>query len=109
MRELVNLHGGEISLTSHIGTGTTFSVVLPRNLDKEAEAPLTFNTEMSKNHPVRSSGSTMISTEEQGRKTILVVDDHEEIRKYIAGILSGNYQLKEASDGGHWKYWRKTT
>ena len=99
VRELVNLHEGEIAVQSILTAGTTFTVKLPLNLDKAAAEPLSFNEEMSKNHPVRSANSTMISTEEKDKKTILVVDDHMEIRKYISGILAKDYQVKEASDG----------
>jgi signal transduction histidine kinase len=30
VKEVVNAHGGSITVTSNVGDGTTFSVVLPR-------------------------------------------------------------------------------
>lgn len=99
VRELVVLHGGEITVESTEGQGTQFRVFLPFNLDKEITERGSESNKTIENHPVKSARDTMISTEDSFVHTIMVVDDHEEIRKYISDIVKKNYRVKEASDG----------
>lgn len=68
-RELVNLMGGELSLTSEVDKGSVFSFILP------------FVTSLSKpNQPVMSEE---INYQSLGRKNILVAEDVE-LNQYLA-------------------------
>ncbi len=101
VKELVTLHGGQITVESKKGEGTTFELSLPYNKDKvitdEADnaeeeqflAELTGSTEESLSAYLPG----------QKEKTVLIVDDHEEIRSYIGSILNEDYNLAFASHG----------
>ena len=83
---LAQAFGGTVSVTSELGRGTTFSVIL-----KEATAP---------------SGGTPMTTMvlrpklSVGHETIIVADDSPPIRMLIAQVLSAQgYTVLEAADG----------
>ena len=101
VKELVTLHGGQISVESKAGEGTTFNVSLPFNADKvtgnaknDPENEEEFTT--STNVPEQALSSYIPGQKE---KTILIVDDHEEIRSYIGSILNEDYNLAFAGHG----------
>lgn len=102
--EIVQLHGGEIEVESVLGEGTTFIVNLPLNLDKAVstskatdskpaqlyfeEEPFLASQDIRENEKVKANAST-----------ILVVDDHPEIREYIKELIDDEYIIRMASDG----------
>ncbi|MEL6557061.1 MAG: ATP-binding protein [Bacteroidota bacterium] len=98
VKELMSLHNGEITVESEPGKGTEFQLVFPLNLDKEAidaEVEAISLEEL----PMKAAKGSMISTSDTKHKTVLIVDDHHEIRKYISGIIAEDYGVKEAADG----------
>jgi CheY-like chemotaxis protein len=77
--------GGEIWIYSEPGLGTTIKIYLP-----EVNDPL----EAAKRKP---GGERM----PRGHETILVVEDEDEVRKLVVGILSKQgYRVLDASHGG---------
>ena len=77
--------GGEIWIYSEPGLGTTIKIYLP-----EVNDPL----EAAKRKP---GGERM----PRGHETILVVEDEDEVRKLVVGILSKQgYKVLDASHGG---------
>ncbi len=101
VKELITLHGGEITVASEIGQGASFMLTLPFNLDKNVTSE-SFDLEDTELSP------TLVSAPEQAlnpyipgnrEKTILIVDDHEEIRSYIGSVLNEDYNLAFAGDG----------
>ncbi|MFH1529684.1 MAG: ATP-binding protein [Pseudomonadota bacterium] len=96
-RELVELHGGQIGFDDAEGTGCRFLVRLPMGvqhltLDQlEAEA----------------SGGAVPSAEIQGdgedrgedEPLVLVVEDNEDMRSYLASHLTGLGRVAQARDG----------
>jgi two-component system cell cycle sensor histidine kinase/response regulator CckA len=80
---IVTNHGGCITLSSEVGRGTTFEVLLP--LAKGASRPKDTPTNLT---PVRGSG------------TILVVDDEVSVRKVVASMLEPlGYAIVSVNDG----------
>ncbi len=119
VRELVELHGGEISARSAPGEGTTFTVRLPfgvGHLPPGAIVPAgtgTGNPTTAEQYVVEAlrwlpgdTGSTeqagpSDSTGEQPSARVLVADDNADMREYLSRLLTGaGYRVGAVTDGG---------
>lgn|GEM_PF-5006868 len=99
VKELVELHGGTISVSSRVGSesGTTFSVLLP-SLPTEVAviAPVGGNVVAFE----FEEGPTPVpSPADEGRFSVLVVEDHSDLRAYIREHMDVEYNVLEAVDG----------
>ena len=127
-KELIELHHGRISVESELGKGTTFSVFLlpgkghlnpddimegdsfqvpePLSSPKKTEIELTGlagNVEQAaesvgQSHTNVIDGEDDIETEDS-RPLILIVEDNDDLRKYIRLCLLSDYRVLEAVDG----------
>jgi signal transduction histidine kinase/DNA-binding response OmpR family regulator/ligand-binding sensor domain-containing protein len=91
-RELVELHGGQIEVTSVVGQGSSFRVTLPLSdglVQALPEVPAP---------PVPPDEEGLHELPED-RTTVLVVDDHPDLRRWIARHLAPRYRVLEAADG----------
>lgn len=89
VKEYVSLHNGKIEVHSKIGVGTTFLIYIPSDLkgdDSEPKAPAMFSDVEEK--VVHSD-----------RKTILIVEDNVEFRRFLVEQLTGQFNILEAGDG----------
>ncbi len=111
-KQLIELHGGNITVNSQPGIGSTFRFALPccgleRSSEKatDATAPLVYEEDLEKLNPiVESDNDEVISllkpAEVGSHYSILVVDDDAVNRMVLCSILSiQNYQVIEASCG----------
>lgn len=85
VKKFVSMHGGEITVDSKVGKGTTFEITLP--LSKKEEVGI---KELATQETVQKS--TMLPK-------ILVVDDNEEILSFLTNIDSDKYEYLKATDG----------
>ena len=126
VKELVELHGGQVSAESVYRQGTTFSVWLqagkahlpaqqvidmPMNMQVRRAAvefiEMEFDEPREDEDDSSDSEGLAIEPQQQGPEVtsnpdsqILVVDDHPDLRAYVAGILrSQGYQVILASNG----------
>ncbi len=105
VKDLIDLHDGTIEVKSEIGKGTEFKIRLRRiisitnpivpKIEKVKEQHTTFR-ELETDAKIKNE---LISKQKEDNDTILIVDDHPEIRLYIRQILEGQYSILEAAHG----------
>ncbi|MGO9673106.1 MAG: cell cycle histidine kinase CckA [Methylocella sp.] len=84
---IVKQTGGYVFCSSAVGSGTTFTVLLPRHAPGAGDAP-------------RSSAPVKAAADLTGRGTILLVEDEEAVRAFGARALaSRGYSVLQAASG----------
>lgn len=123
VRELINLHNGEVRVASEIGRGTTFTVVLPYGEARPLTAP---GREISPAAPASSfveeamrwlpqaAGADpppseilrdpVTETPPPGamagpRTKVLVADDNADMRDYVRRLLAPHYDVEVVGNG----------
>lgn len=95
-KEFVRLHNGIITVKSEPEKGTCFTVLLPA---KKVYEPATRSTAT----PIPAQEIEQIIAEENPKtdkkKTILLVEDNEDVRFYLKDNLKGLYHVEEATNG----------
>ncbi len=114
VKQLVELHHGNISVSSAEGKGSIFSIFLQlgdehlNNNEKLAEADKEKNNSQSMDiqNPVEEYFTNNIVNEtakqkllDKSKPILLVVEDNADLRFYIHGQLEENYNIIEAKDG----------
>ncbi|WP_258104343.1 response regulator [Marinoscillum sp. MHG1-6] len=106
VKELVDLHEGEIEVESVVGEGTNFimSFYLTEKYAAMVEEEKLFQQTKDRRHLYSEldgeidAGVSLPKTETE-KQTILIVDDHPEIRYHIRQILEDDYHIVEAAHG----------
>jgi signal transduction histidine kinase/DNA-binding response OmpR family regulator len=115
-RQLIELHGGTITVESREGHGATFTVSLRRGRSHFPAEVLTASDEPPHPRPpaaeIPADATDAIDAidaiegaeptpgaAEDDRTTVLVVDDDAEIRAYVRRHLEPTYRVLEAPDG----------
>ena len=102
VKAFVEMHQGIVFASSSPERGTTFTVRLPQVEHKIEEqvlvkdSALSFPAESDEDYDVEVSER---DENEPSRPRILVVDDNDDIRSYIAQLCHGDYEVFEASNG----------
>jgi signal transduction histidine kinase/ligand-binding sensor domain-containing protein/DNA-binding response OmpR family regulator len=98
-KELVQLHGGKVSIESELGKGACFSVQLP--ISKNNELPITnYSSELI--HTLEEIPSKHFDISDDtlsDMPLLLMVDDNADIRNYIALNFSKSYHIVMAKNG----------
>ena len=106
VKELVELHRGEVSVDSYPGKGSTFTVFLP--IAKEHflkdEIADTYAREDIISHIKPEGMHSLTSAEDPAPNQkdlphVLVVEDDKDVRDYIKRQLEQDYNVAEASNG----------
>lgn len=92
VKQYVEMQGGSISVSSEVGKGTTFTVLIPTDLKAETAPDDYQEVETT----VRPSVAEPAST---ARKHIMIVDDNVDFREYLVGEMSETYEVSSAEDG----------
>ena len=101
VKELIELHDGKVTVESKVGQGTSISLTLPRKIEMDAEVyePTVSSIVSNAEHDILVDVPLHTEKLNSDRSTILVVDDHPEIRDYIGNQLKDNYNLIYAANG----------
>ncbi|MES1245662.1 MAG: HAMP domain-containing sensor histidine kinase [Acidobacteriota bacterium] len=112
-RELARLHGGDVEARSETGTGSTFRVELPRETEQAEALAVREVARRSPREtlladvdlpPLSGDIGDIADIEPRpeppaGGPRVLLVEDNEELRGFLAQRLSRLYRVAEAGDG----------
>ncbi len=105
-KKLVHLHHGEIFVESSESQGSTFSIKLPLGKDHFRAEEIIPTPEMDKGHLETENHEKGIPHEmedelssRKGLKSLLIVEDDEEIREFLREYFEKDYRIFEASNG----------
>jgi signal transduction histidine kinase len=116
-RELVELHGGRVTVKSLPGQGTTFTVEIPKgysHLPADAVSHTPADPRISRDaiahvaeagrwagdvRAASGGGPPPAAAPSASRPRVLVVDDNRDLRSYVAGLLAPAYEVATSEDG----------
>ena len=106
VRELVELHGGTVSLTSALGQGSVFTVRLPlaagasalsaRNSGEHTIAVGEIRPEASRHLPDNGTAPDIATSNDM---TVLVVEDNAELLEFLRDHLAERFRVLVAENG----------
>jgi signal transduction histidine kinase len=116
-REIVELHGGRVTVVSEPGRGTTFTVEVPKGYshlpaDSVSHTPADPRISRDAMAHVAEAGRWATDAGATGgrgpqpasspgapRARVLVVDDNSDLRSYLVGLLAPAYEVGTAENG----------
>lgn len=101
--KLVNLHGGKIYVESVEQQGTTIKIVIPKKIKNKCkcnqEAAQTAIEHKSQISVTSVPAQTVNTTKNANQHRILIVEDNDELRTYLANTLGTLYNVQVCSNG----------
>ena len=101
VKSLVTLHQGTISVKSELEKGSSFTIRLEAdNMYPEAVHQDHADDRLSENTLLdEKEKESLEETDDNRKKTLLLVEDNEDIREYIKDYFKEQYHIMEAEDG----------
>lgn len=107
VKDLIDLHQGDIRVESRPGEGTTFIIGLPLSrasyeegqIDEEIVIRDTAVTEYVEEKEGKKKEEMPLPADAETKYTLLVVEDNEELRQLLVNMLGRSYRVLQAADG----------
>ena len=103
VKNFIDLHKGIINVKSKKNIGTKFTIILPRGNNhfkiKFEENELDLNSQKFKQINSIDNKNSLNIESKISKKTILIVEDNLELRKYLKSELIEEYRVKIAENG----------
>ncbi|WP_164503483.1 hybrid sensor histidine kinase/response regulator transcription factor [Pleionea sediminis] len=112
VKETIKYYGGKIELSSELNSGSTFSVLLPLSTlvsleedSHQGQVPAlnyevnALNSDEISNTAISKSSTTGSTSVNSDNKTILIVEDHPEMQRFIAQSLADDFKVIIANNG----------
>ncbi|MFA9388762.1 MAG: two-component regulator propeller domain-containing protein [Prolixibacteraceae bacterium] len=102
VQNYVAIHNGEVKYSSNEESGSIFTIVIPK---KEISAAERITSNQKEKHKLnRNDGLPEINkipklTLQQDGMNILVVEDNDDLRNFMAQVLGQDFSIKEAKNG----------
>ncbi|MGN1211900.1 MAG: two-component regulator propeller domain-containing protein [Candidatus Cryptobacteroides sp.] len=100
---IVNHHRGQISVESRLNFGSKFKVTLQKGRNKFTDSEINLkyrnSDDLSNYEPVENFKDVVRTEAAQKDVTVLVVDDNDQLRKYLYELLSVKYDVITADNG----------
>ncbi len=108
VRELIELLGGTVGVTSKLGVGTKFQIELPFKQPVEKDEVIESPSGLIRQESFADLQSRRIDVHGGRRpsvsplaQSVLIVDDNPQIRDLLVDLLSAEYNVITAEDGMH--------
>jgi DNA-binding response OmpR family regulator/two-component sensor histidine kinase len=107
-KELVDLHHGYIEVESEVGKGTTITVLLHTGKDHfgadvDFVTDSTFASQTPTELTLEDKLDQITQEQQDSKRTILIVDDSQDMRQFLTTIMSRDYNVEQAEDGAQAK------
>ena len=105
-KEFIDLHHGDLILTSEKGKGTRFCILLPfgcAHFDEQQIVSGKFSWQRNSNYDLLNEEPVFFIEPDgdglQKSHTVLLIDDNTELRQFVKSRLQKTYNIVEAYDG----------
>lgn len=95
VKEFVELHGGDLQVRSAENEGSCFTIILPHKPVTAGTLPETKTADGIPENEVKENGLRT----DADKKTVLMVEDNEEMREYILFELTDTFRILTAGNG----------
>jgi DNA-binding response OmpR family regulator len=107
VKEIVELHHGEVNVESELGQGTSFRVKLPLGTEHLSEDQMmsgfldSESIQLYQNEPPLAPPSPSQESSENpiSEELLLIVEDNDHIREFIAEVLGRDFKVVTAGNG----------
>ncbi len=94
-KELCTLLHGDLSVKSEIGSGSSFVLSIPITNSMPIKNSDCLHTRTLR----RSFSAATLEEKTKHSPTILIIEDHYDVRRYLSSLLASTYQVREALNG----------
>ncbi|RSK33812.1 hybrid sensor histidine kinase/response regulator transcription factor [Hymenobacter metallilatus] len=97
---LVRLHQGQLTFSSQLGQGSTFTVTLPRELPAALRAPNPAEPlDISMDEPLALPVPEVEAPVPEAEALVLVIEDNADVSEFVTRKLRPHFRVQAAADG----------